>query len=73
MYFNTEFSILSQYLDAPVMSSVYSMYVMLILFVITVATTSELATNIIGYLGWAVTGALVLLEIFFKCFYLPKY
>lgn len=58
------------YVDGPLMTSCYSIYVLIVHLVLTIIAGNTGAASALGWVGVAVTGALIILSLFFKCYFL---
>ena len=50
--------------------SIYSIYVLLVLLVVSIIAGNTGAASALGWVGVSVIGALIVMVLFFKCFFL---
>jgi fumarate reductase subunit D len=56
--------------DGPMLQAMYSIYVLLVLLVVSIIVTNKGAREALGWVGVAVIGTLILIVLFFKCYLL---
>jgi len=58
------------YADGPLMTSIYSVYVLLVLLIVSIIAGNTGAAAVLGWVGVAVLACLIIISLFFKCYYL---
>jgi hypothetical protein len=64
---------LTAFYNAPLLQSIYSTYVLLVLLIVSIAHPSPTAIYILGYFGVAVVSTLIVIVMIFKFYVLPHY
>jgi hypothetical protein len=58
------------YADGPLMASMYSIYVLLVLLIVSIIAGNTGAAAALGWVGVVCFGFLIVVSLFFKCYYL---
>lgn len=58
--------------DGPMLQAMYSIYVLIVLLVVSIIASNKGAKEALGWLGVAVIGSLILIVLFFKCYLLER-